>query len=116
MASDRISSRDLHPSQRDALRRLVRFFQERNRDGVTSVRFDLGRWSNGDPRVEITTRRSDCGPSSLRAILSRELAIASIGKRGRVRVYVATKHVETSDEFRSWIESAVRPKRPRSAA
>jgi len=85
----KISSRELNPRQRRKLRTLVRWYRERNNySGVTSVRFLLVDYF-GTIWITLTTRRSDCGKYSPRAILCEQYLHARIGPRGGVRVYTA---------------------------
>lgn len=78
--------RDLKPSQRRALRRIIRFYID-NTDHVTSVRFKLKGTDYGPVWVSVKTRRSDCHPSSPRAIVLEQYAHIYIGPKGKVEVF-----------------------------
>lgn len=82
----KISSRDLNPRQRRKVRHVVRWYRDRNNySGVTSVRFDLVDYY-GLIFITLTTRRSDCGTYSPRAIVCEQRLHAKIGPRGGCKV------------------------------
>lgn len=81
-----MKARDLNPSQRRALRRIVDFYRERNSySGCTSVRFALDACGRS-VSVIVKTRRSDCDRYSPRAVICEERAHFFIGQRGGIRI------------------------------
>ena len=81
-----VTSRQIKPAQRRALKRIVRFVRDHQAfGGVTSVRFEL---TDCDyfVAVVIKTRRSDCGKYSPRAILCEFRSQIFIGPRGGLTV------------------------------
>lgn len=93
-----ITSRALNRRQRNALKRIVRVYREMEHyNGVTSVRFDLVDYE-GTIYVTVTTRRSDCGKYSPRAIVCARRAHIKIGDRGGLKTLSAENGM--SDERR----------------
>lgn len=89
----RFSGRSVTPSQRRAVRNVLRFYRKRyNYNGVTSVRLEMSRGGSDTTEyfwLTVRTRRSDCGRDSLLALLSECHARILIGPRGGITVYDA---------------------------
>lgn len=84
-----IHARDLNRRERLALKRVVHFVQDREAyNGVTSVRFEMNR-CNYFVSVIITTRRSDCGKYSPRALMCDSRIHFFIGPRGGLTIKTA---------------------------
>jgi len=78
-----VRARDLRPSQKARVVRVVRYFKRtEGYNGVTSVRYTLTRCDWGGLYLTVNTRRSDCGRYSQRAICCAVDAHFSIGQRG----------------------------------
>lgn len=91
----RVPSRTLNKSQRRALRRILRFYRDRNSyTGCTSVRFKITRPYSA-PSIVITTRRSDCSKYSPRAVVSDERAHFMLGPRGGIKLYSSNSGLRT---------------------
>ena len=97
----RINSHTLKTSERNALRRIVRFYRDRtDYSGCTSVRITITKPFDSFVSFSVKTRRSDCGEYSQRGVLTEQRASGSIGPRGGIILYQAsnglsddTKHV-----------------------
>ena len=96
----RVNSRTLTPGQRRALSRIVRYYRDWNdHNGVTSVRFTLTRPFGTFPSFVITTRRSDCGEFSPRAVYTKMDASGSIGPRGGITLYRASNGLNDETKY-----------------
>lgn len=81
-----ISSRELKPAQRARLARVVQYVRDRHAsNGVTSIRFKIDRCKYF-ASVKLTTRRSDCGRYSPRALLCDWDLFFFIGPRGGLTI------------------------------
>jgi hypothetical protein len=75
--------RDLNPRERRGLRAVVRLVRNREAyNGVTSIRFKLERCGKYFVSATVTTRRSDCGKYSPRALMCDSRIFFFIGPRG----------------------------------
>lgn len=84
----RINSRTLKTSERNALRRIVRFYKERNDyTGCTSVRIEITKPFGTFVCFNVRTRRSDCGKYSPRAVVCENYAAGTIGPRGGIILF-----------------------------
>ncbi len=81
------STRNITKGQRNAVKRVVRFYKERDADNLTSVRFELRRVTSSLLSLTVNTRRSDCGKYSQRAILCERRAHFMIGPRGGLKLH-----------------------------
>lgn len=102
MLETKISVRDLKPSQKNAVRRIVKFYKDRNDyNSVTSVRYDLVKCSSGDYNsiwLTVNTRRSDCEKYSPRAVICNQYGNFNIGKRGGIKVSIASNGIGDRDD------------------
>ena len=101
LETKKISSRELTPRQRRKVRRLVRWYRERNAySGVTSVRFELYTYEDYCRLAWITlkTWRSDCGKYSPRAIVCEQYLHAMIGPRGGLTIHTARNGISRSEK------------------
>lgn len=85
----KLRARDLKPSQRKALFRLVAFYRDRDRVGVESVRFRLHQGDGTYPMFDLWTRRSDCTRYSPRAFHCEAVCLGHFGPRGRIWIHIA---------------------------
>lgn len=87
----RRSHRELNNLQRKSLRKILRFYRERNDySGCTSVRFELTRpFSHNFYSLTVRTRRSDCDRNSVRAMACKQYGHFHIGPRGAIKVHSA---------------------------
>lgn len=81
-----IKARDLHPSQRKALMRVIWFIRNHERDDVTSIRYAIRPLHKDSVSVTLMTRRSDCDRYSPRQVVCRIDMHVFIGKRGGITV------------------------------
>jgi len=83
------SSHQLTPPQRRAVKRIVRFYKDRNQyTGCTSIRIELDDHQYF-ATLYIKTHRSDCGRYSPRALMCDQYAGFHIGPRGGLKVTTA---------------------------
>lgn len=82
-----ISASDLNKKQRASLKHIIHWLRKHEGyNGVTSVRFKLEE-VYGNQYVTVTTFRSDCEPSSPRALFSDWHIHAKLGPRGGIEIY-----------------------------
>lgn len=96
----RIASRTLTPGVRNALRRIIRYYRDRNNySGCTSVRINITKPFGTFVSFHVTTFRSDCGRDSQRAILCEQDASGAIGPRGGITLYQAKHALKTEVKY-----------------